>query len=64
MYAKDLSGIDSFMVVMCLSGYGTLEVDGAEVPVRQGETVLIPATADDICFVPDGSMKVLTSYIR
>ncbi|MBQ6953318.1 MAG: class I mannose-6-phosphate isomerase [Bacteroidales bacterium] len=63
-YAKDLSGIDSFMVVMCLSGYGTLEVDGAEVPVRQGETVLIPATADDICFVPDGSMKVLTSYIR
>ena len=63
-YAKDLSGIDSFMVVMCLSGSGTLEVDGAEVPVRQGETVLIPATADDICFVPDGSMKVLTSYIR
>jgi mannose-6-phosphate isomerase len=52
------------MVVMCLSGSGTLEVDGAEVPVRQGETVLIPATADDICFVPDGSMKVLTSYIR
>ena len=63
-YAKDLSGIDSFMVVMCLSGSGTLEVDGAEVPVRQGETVLIPATADDICFVPEGSMKVLTSYIR
>ena len=63
-YAKDLSGIDSFMVVMCLSGSGTLVVDGAEVPVRQGETVLIPATADDICFVPDGSMKVLTSYIR
>ena len=63
-YAKDLSGVDSFMVVMCLSGSGTLEVDGAEVPVRQGETVLIPATADDICFVPDGSMKVLTSYIR
>jgi len=63
-YAKDLSGIDSFMVVMCLSGEGTLEVDGEEVPVRQGETVLIPAAADDICFVPEGSMKVLTSYIR
>ena len=62
-YAKDLSNIDSFMVVMCLSGSGTLEVDGEEVPVRQGETVLIPATADDICFVPADSMKVLTSYI-
>ena len=62
--AKDLSQIDSFMVVMCLSGEGSLEVDGEEVPVRQGETVLIPAAADDICFVPDGAMKVLTSYIR
>ena len=63
-FAKDLSGIDSFMVVMCLEGEGTLEVDGEEVPVHQGETVLIPATADDLCFVPGGSMKVLTSYIR
>ena len=63
-FAKDLSGIDSFMVVMCLGGSGTLEVDGEEVPVRQGETVLVPASADDICFIPDGSMKVLTSYIR
>ena len=63
-YAKDLSQIDSFLVVMCLTGSGTIEVDGEEVPVHQGETVLIPAAADDICFVPDGSMKVLTSYIR
>lgn len=63
-YAKDLSEIDSFLVVMCLTGSGAIEVDGEEVPVHQGETVLIPATADDICFVPDGSIKVLTSYIR
>ena len=63
-YAKDLSDIDSFMVVMCLSGEGTLEVDGQEVGVHQGETVLIPADADDICFVPDDKMKVLTSFIK
>ena len=63
-FAKDLSGIDSFMVVMCLEGEGTMEVDGEEVSIHQGETVLIPAAADDLCFVPDGSMKVLTSYIR
>ena len=63
-YAKDLSEIDSFLVVMCLSGQGSLEVDGEELSVHQGETVLIPASADDVCFVPDGGMKVLTSYIR
>ncbi len=64
-YAKDLSEIDSFLVVMCLSGRGSLEVDGESVDIHQGETVLVPASADDICFVPDdGQMKVLTSYIR
>ena len=63
-YAKDLSDIDSFMVVMCLEGSGTLEVDGEEMSIGQGETVLIPADADDICFIPEDGMKVLTSYIR
>ena len=64
-FARDLSEIDSFFTVMCLSGSGVLEVDGDEVPVHQGETVLVPASADDICFIPDdGGMKLLTSYIR
>lgn len=62
-YAKDLSEIDSFLVAMCLEGSGTLEVDGEEVPVQQGETVLIPASADDLCLVPDACMKVLISLI-
>ena len=63
-YAKDLSELDSFMVVMCVEGSGALEVDGTEVPVHQGETLLIPATADDLCMVPDGPLKLLTFYIR
>ena len=63
-FAKDLSSIDSFIVVMCLSGGGSMDVDGEEVSLRQGETVLIPASADDVCFIPEGSMKLLTSYIR
>ena len=63
-YAKDLSEIDSFMVVMCLEGSGCLEVDGESVDLQQGESILIPASADDLCFVPDAGMKVLTSYIK
>ena len=63
-YARDLSGLDSFMVVMCVSGSGSLEVDGESLDIRQGETVLIPASADDVCFIPDDSMKLITSYIK
>jgi len=49
---------DSFMVVMCISGSGT--VNG--VPVRQGRTVLVPASLGSVSLVPDGSMKVITSH--
>ena len=64
-YARDLSDIDSFMVVICVEGRGTLEVDGKSLDIRQGETVLIPASADDLCFIPeDGGMKLVTSYVR
>ena len=76
---KDLTDVDSFLVVMCLSGHGTIldaepvyDSEGRRGPtkghllgIRQGETVLIPATSIGITFTPaEGGMKVLTSYIR
>ena len=76
---NDLSGLDSFLVVMCLSGRGTLQdaepvpgADGRPGPtkghltdIRQGETILIPATSTGLTFTPDGGpLKLLTSHIR
>jgi mannose-6-phosphate isomerase len=62
---KDLSRLDSFLVVMCLSGSGSLEVDGARSTLRQGETVLIPAHATTAGFLPDaGGMKLLSSCVE
>ena len=65
---KSLSSLDSFFVVMCVSGSGKLvdqEPEGPfEVSIRQGETVLIPATSQGVRFEPDGKMKVLTSCIK
>ena len=58
---KDLSGLDSFLIVMCVKGEGSLvdsEGDGSisEVPVRQGETVLIPAASKGIEFRPSSDV--------
>ena len=76
---KDLSAIDSFVVVMCLAGSGTLldaeavfdsegrrgPTKGHLIPLKQGETVLIPASSQHITFTPsEKGMKVITSYIR
>lgn len=75
---KELTDIDSFLVVMCLSGHGTIldsepifDAEGRRGPtkghllgIRQGETVLIPASSLGVTFSPaDGGMKLLTSHL-
>ena len=62
---KEMAGLDSFMIVICVEGQGTLTDDnGNTVTVRQGETVLLPATTKTFTLNPEGGMKALTSYIR
>lgn len=75
IFHKDLSDVDSFLVVMCVEGEGTItdsERDPAEGPtkghvidVHKGETVLIPATSVGVTFAPkEGStLKLVTSCI-
>ncbi len=62
--SKEMGGLDSFMIVICIGGCGTLrDNEGNEISVRQGETVLLPACTGSFTMVPDGSMKVLTSHV-
>lgn len=61
----DYSALDSFVVVICVEGKGTICDDsGNEMPIHQGETVLLPATVKSLRAVPGGSLKMLTSYIK
>lgn len=67
--SKNLSALDSFVVVICVGGKGTLvdnEGDGSvhREELRQGETLLIPATSSTIEFHPDGGMTCLLSYVE
>lgn len=70
-FLKDLSGLDSFLVVMCLDGKGRVDVSiPGEGPVevhavslRRGETVLVPACAKKARFLPEAGLKLLLSYI-
>lgn len=61
----DYSALDSFVVVICVEGKGTIADDnGNEMPLHQGETVLLPATAKSLTVTPGGKLKMLTSYIK
>lgn len=68
--SKNLSALDSFVVVICVSGEGTLvdnEGDGSvhRLELRQGETILVPSTSSTIEFHPSsGPMTCLTSFIK
>lgn len=60
---KELASLDSFLIVICVGGSGTLvDSEGNETPLRQGETVLVPASTQRVRFVPDSTMKLLTSH--
>jgi mannose-6-phosphate isomerase len=72
-FVKDLSEMDSFLVLICVGGSGVLyeteTLDGGPsrgnvIEMRQGETVLVPASSKGIRIVPDGSVKIVTTRIR
>ena len=58
-YAK----LDSFVAYMCLDGTFTIEFEGEKTSVDKGDTVLIPASIDDLSLIPDGEVTLLEVYV-
>ncbi|MBO4672004.1 MAG: class I mannose-6-phosphate isomerase [Bacteroidales bacterium] len=62
-FAKDLRGLDCFLIVMCLEGGAVLRSDTGEAHIGADECILVPASARGIEFIPDaGGLKVLLSH--
>jgi mannose-6-phosphate isomerase len=57
----DYTELDSFVILIGLQGEGTLTVDGEEVSFRAGETVLLPATVQEVQV--SGTVKFLETYV-
>lgn len=63
-YDMQLSGLDSFVILICTKGNGTVTDDkGNCITVRRGESILVPATAEDLRIVPECDMEILSSWI-
>ncbi len=56
--------LDSFRIYTCVGGSGHLRFEGGEETIAMGEVVLVPANLKAITLVPEGSLKVLESYIE
>ena len=58
----DYSELDSFVILIALKGEATLTTsDGETQTLRQGETILLPATADVVKV--EGNIKFLETYV-
>lgn len=60
---KDYSLVDSFIIIMCLKGGLLMHNKNNKEQVSPGETVLIPASLDNVIFEPLGESKILEVFI-
>lgn len=60
----DYTHIDSFVILICVSGALTVNAPGGySVPLKMGQCVLVPASINTVTLIPDGDMTVLETYV-
>ena len=57
----DYSDLDSFVILIAVKGGGTLTADGDTVTFQKGDTILLPATTDEVKV--EGTVRFLETYI-
>jgi mannose-6-phosphate isomerase len=57
----DYSELDSFVVLICLKGEGSLTIDDEKVTFREGDTLLLPAYINNVRV--EGEVKFLETYV-
>lgn len=61
---KDYNQLDSFVIFICLEGEVTLETESGVENIRKGETVLLPASIENVILIPGSpAAKLLEVYI-
>ena len=61
---KDYTGLDSFVIYVCLKGEFTITDDDKEYQVKMGDCILLPATTGNITLKTSTGFKILESYIE
>lgn len=60
----DYSELDSFVIFICMEGACKIaDNEGNELALQAGETVLIPASTEEVTVIPDGTVKLLETYV-
>ena len=57
----DYSELDSFIIIICVKGEGTMTADGETTDLKAGDTILLPATTNEVKV--EGTVKFLETYV-
>jgi mannose-6-phosphate isomerase len=61
---KDYSGLDSFVIHVCVAGEYTIHHNNLAYPFKMGECILLPKTIDQVELTTTSGFKILESYIE
>ncbi len=61
---KDYSGLDSFVIYVCLEGDFIINYNGGAYPVKMGDCMLLPKTIGHVKLETTSGFKILESYIE
>jgi mannose-6-phosphate isomerase len=62
---KDFSLIDSFVIYICVEGSLLVNYKGGEaVPLKRGESMLVPAALNEVSLIPIGPSKLIEVYLK
>lgn len=63
-YEMQLANLDSFVILICTAGNGTItDNKGNSTEIRQGESILIPADVEGLKIEVNEKLELLTSWI-
>lgn len=63
-FCRDYKTIDSFIIYICMEGAASIKDDkGNILELKQGESVLIPATTQSMEITPKSTVKLLETYV-
>lgn len=60
---KDFSLTDSFIIYICTESLAVIECFGHSEEIKAGETILIPASADSVALIPQGTATLLEVFV-
>ena len=62
--SRNYATLDSFVAYMCLEGNFVIACDGEKTVVLKGDTVLVPASIDELSLIPDNEVTLLEVYVN